>query len=137
MVSEYQINFRSAEYEKLAKRVLELSDSVKDKKPATSRSTSHSSKVTTQWSSDKSFHDQILQHSVYHTSTIYIIYYLLCKFGLVYILFILTFHNFRSNVLTVVYGNNNFSYPPFLNRQRFGRRINECKPMKGEFFNRI
>lgn len=36
---EHSINFRSEEYEKLAKRVLELSDSVKDKKSTSSSAT--------------------------------------------------------------------------------------------------
>ncbi|KAM3729185.1 Laminin-like protein [Dirofilaria immitis] len=48
---------KSEEYEKLAKRVLELSDSVKDKKPTSSNATVRSSKLPTPWC-DKSFLDQ-------------------------------------------------------------------------------
>ncbi|EFO26060.2 hypothetical protein LOAG_02423 [Loa loa] len=48
---------KSEEYEKLARRVLELSDSVKDKKPASSSVAARPSKLPTPWP-DKPFHDQ-------------------------------------------------------------------------------
>ncbi|KAL3989818.1 hypothetical protein ACH3XW_29155 [Acanthocheilonema viteae] len=49
---------KSEEYEKLARRILELSDSVKDKKPASPSTTASSSKFSTPYP-NKSFLDQL------------------------------------------------------------------------------